>query len=634
MVTQLTRPFFQILTFPLTRLHPITISAVVLFSYVVLSPQKIEPTQYLPVQNPLQIFIPESSPGYSAFQDLSLSSGQERTKVASQEEVAHFVPVFLRSGDVTLVLIKQKPLDSPTKKEIQQLKLKPIIISQPTSAPASTNIVTNVDLKPLAVPTQKLASVKPQLIQGEVQLTGGLAFTGSDSLIRVYQRDQESNQESEVTAVWPEKGKFEILVPEQKGQLVAELRDVHGKLLGADEIDLSNPQSGTGYHFKLSPRAQGIEVETFEGHNYIGAPKRIVNSRVLNPALSLEFEQDSEHRFTETRFSKNSQVLVGGYSEGYFPSLSIVRHGQTKPLDLYSEKVIYGLAQIVRPGPQLEGKAIIWGRVIKDGKPVAGAKVYLNSARDTLPIYFSSYLPDQNLVTTGPEGDFVFMDLNPGLHSVSVFHPQHKFPTEYVATESGMVSPIQLESTSLKKVTARIYSAVESALSQDQPREGLIRVNESKHQLRLSTHQWNSMQVFRGYGLMDIQSVPTEETEATHFYWSRDQGQLNVPIIPTNWFVDLINRAKLTAETKQGLIMGFGFKGPYEVYVTDDSAQVIYFDQYGQIINESETNKIRFGFLIVNASDNYHQVSIVQKQSGKVATRIVKPKADSVALVF
>jgi hypothetical protein len=140
------------------------------------------------------------------------------------------------------------------------------------------------------------------------------------------------------------------------------------------------------------------------------------------------------------------------------------------------------------------------------------------------------------------------------------------------------------------------------------------------------------MQVFSGFGLMEIQSEGSDELEPTHFYWTRDQKQLNVPIIPTKWFMDLMGSANLTSENKQGLIMGFGFKGPYEVYITDDKAQILYFNSLGQLVPENSDKK--FGFLIVNASDNYHQVSVIHQELGKIASRIIKPKADSIALVF
>ncbi len=602
-----------------------------------MTPQKLDSTTYLPVQNPLQIFIPTSSPGYAAFQDLTISSEQ----LTSDQEVANFFPVQLKAREVQLILPSQIKENQIRELEIPQIRLQPFVIFQPQQIKQETKVVTNVNLQPLAVSANttsspasqevKLASNSPELIKGQVQLSDGLAYMGADSMVRVYHRDPSSDEHSEMTAVWPQKGQYEILVPKKEGYLVAELTDVHGKVIGRDEIDLSENRD-SGRNFKLKPRSDVLEVEVVEGHNYLGPTTTVKNARVLNPALSLEFSRDQEqNRFTEAQFTKTSQLLVGSYSDGFTPSLSLANVGQVHQVNMYARGVVEGLRQIIKPG-SANKDTLVWGRVLHQGQPIAGAKVYLLTAKDAQASYFSSYIPDQGLAATGIEGDFVFTDVQPGLHMLAVYHPTLKFPLEFIAVEAGMVSPIIVERSPLKNAVARTYSPFTRTID---PSEGAsIQVNDSKKLINLSSGDWKKLKIYNSSGLMEIKTIPVEDVEATHFLWSREKEQLNVPLISTKWLSEIALKSGLTAETRQGLILGFGFSGSFDVYITEEKAQIIYLDRQGKILSAEADSKLRNGFLIVGSGFTYHQVSVVHQKTGKIASRIVLPKGDSVALVF
>jgi hypothetical protein len=122
--------------------------------------------------------------------------------------------------------------------------------------------------------------------------------------------------------------------------------------------------------------------------------------------------------------------------------------------------------------------------------------------------------------------------------------------------------------------------------------------------------------------------------EPTHFLWSRNRNELNVPVITTEWFDTIALKAGLSAETRQGAILGFGFNGSFDVYITDEEAQIIYLNKFGEVISSEVESMHRYGFIIVNSGQNYHQVSVVRQKTGKIASRLVQPRGDSIALVF
>lgn len=469
------------------------------------------------------------------------------------------------------------------------------------------------------------------VLSGRFNISGGLAYVAGAMRFELVQYLYDVPVAHGV--IWENEAKFEIAVKELKGDLSLRLVDHEGQILGIGTLQLHTLSLPPKNQIKISnisipviPAPLGAKIEIVSAYS-IGTDAQIPlpKAKVEIQGLNRTYKSDRRGFVEDSDFLPGSNFLLRARLKSFWGSLMVGTSGGSQRIHLFPQKMVDALLGLIAKNEferrdYLE-KAIVWGRVVRDGQPVAGAVVELAGDAEVAPVYFNSiYIPDSKLIGTSSNGLFAFAGIDSGIQSVRARIGGVPHPARIILTEGKFVSIVELETgapvSSLIKVT--------SAPERRNPASAAFSVmgTENEHRVENET----ILTLPRSNDITLVEADGGKGTEIVRLNLDGSRAGISVPMIPSHWLVDLATKKRINLEGGKGVVVGFVNNKDFEVFIDDKepylAENTVYFDRDGQILREGR-GKAGGGFALFNLPTGFRSVVIVPSGSDRVLSRIV-----------
>jgi hypothetical protein len=469
------------------------------------------------------------------------------------------------------------------------------------------------------------------LLSGRFNISGGLAYVAGAMRFELvhYLYDVPVAQ----GVIWENEAKFEIAVKELKGELSLRLVDHEGQILGIGTLQLHTLRLPPKNQIKISdinipviPAPLGAKIEIVSAYS-IGTDALIPlpKAKVEIQGLNRTYNSDRRGLVEDSDFLPGSNFLLRARLKNFWGSLMVGASGGSQRIHLFPVKMVDALLGLIAKNEferrDFLEKAIVWGRVVRDGQPVAGAVVEFAGDAEVAPVYFNSiYIPDSNLIGTSSNGLFAFVGIDSGIQSVRARIGGVPHPARIILSEGKFVSIVELETgtpvSSLIKVT--------SAPERKNPASAAFSVMGTENEERVENETLLTLP--RSNDLTLVEADGGEGTEIVRLNLDGSRAGISVPMIPSHWLADLAIKKRINLEGGRGVVVGFVNNKDFEVFIDDKepylAENTVYFDRDGQILREGR-GKAGGGFALFNLPTGFRSVVIVPSGSDRVLSRIV-----------
>jgi hypothetical protein len=471
--------------------------------------------------------------------------------------------------------------------------------------------------KPLnaeSVTTEAYQNVHQLVLGGHFEFEGGLALANSTDTVVVY-RDVDGRS-IEKGATWLREARFEIFVERPQGTLIAELRTVRGEVLGRGSFDLSDlPKVSTGQikvdsiSMKITPLPQGMSGQILSTNS---AQKFIHGAQVQFE--NLPFAAVSLHggNFEEPNLMEGSSAFLTTQKKGFWPTRTGASAGLVNAISLLSEKTIQALE--AAKGPTRESHmGLAMGRVLRNGKPVAGAQVELASNDEARKaVYFDAKMqPDLSLEATTENGLYAYYPLPEGTYNArAAWGPAISDSTVFTVNEH-ISSQVDLEVGQTHIATLKAFDAFRT----DWPlAAGVVKTGSGEKALSVSPSGSSPIKFSGGATMLSLDIDGGNSYEPVRVSAGRSQKLIYLPLIQTTWINNIRGALKINKQPRSGVIVGF-IQGSTQFQVSMDeksiasSSRLVYFNSRGEISDKSY-GEPGGGFVIFNVPDGYRTAMV------------------------
>ncbi|OQW47794.1 MAG: hypothetical protein A4S09_14655 [Proteobacteria bacterium SG_bin7] len=513
------------------------------------------------------ITLERSSPPMAALEDIS---AEELTAPVSEDKPTkdhHAQPERLVSGirlyhsEIgTKKVVSAEPLRisrhsiefQGVVSEFKQRSIDPVsAISVPL--PTKTLAQPQADSHPsLPVQKQQENGRKPipgTNVSGEVDLNGGLAFTGGAQKLTIQR--YVKGQAAEMGTIHLQRGTFEIRVAEKTGRLVAQMKNEKDEVLGEGFYSFEDSPPNIEEHIKIKVYAKstGINGQAISAYSFSDQKIVVKGAKLKLDDLDTIVSSDEDGVFGFSGISGNSVALVRATATEYIPSIQFVSGSQNNEVLMYPKKMVDSLINITEEKTKATD-GLIWGKVSANGKPLSGVTIEL-AGLDTDPIYFNAlYLPDKKLKETGANGMFAYLRVPPGLHQLRATLSEKNVDGVVVPVASGYVSPVALEIPQILKevkVGFRDFGAKPQTLLSGILRAfGTEEIHDIKGEEIISMSPTRLLSFFDGI--------------VKNFYPGRvltagKREEIEIPMLEPNWLQEKINESGHKVDPNKGAIL-------------------------------------------------------------------------------
>jgi hypothetical protein len=258
------------------------------------------------------------------------------------------------------------------------------------------------------------------------------------------------------------------------------------------------------------------------------------------------------------------------------------------------------------------------------GQPVAGAKVELAGDNTAIPVYFNSTIPDKNLHQTSGNGNFAFIKVSPGLHSIRALYQGQYQPAQTVPVENNYVSYVEMQVGELKTSQLKIHDAFE----EDSVLGSVVHVVGADLDFEVGGN--DSIRYPSGRGRMFVEVDAGNDYEPARFDLSRATHFFDFPMFRRDLIASLAARNRINIDPNLGGIAGIGAEDIFDVEILKAerpiAADVVYTDASGNSIF-SRHGFAKGGFVVFNVPPGSVQILIkyASKKSVIMQTRYVDP---------
>ncbi|MBX3020522.1 MAG: hypothetical protein KF799_02495 [Bdellovibrionales bacterium] len=519
--------------------------------------------------------VPESSYHVDPRDDawsISMASSPRRTITA-----ASGTPILIARGDMPSAANTPNYIDEP-----------------------SETFVTN-----LSAVTGDPDAARPMWLNGQIEMTGGLAFVGPETQLLVKRVLNGATQES--GRIWVTEGRFEIHVKKATGYLVAELFTRDGRVLGRGELnllhlrDISTSENRINdLRIALRPTTDTASIRAVSDTMPVNAPASLRQARVEIESYTEPTGVNDDGYFSEPSLDRDSTFVARTSAPGKWSSLVVGQAGQPQDVRVLSNSLVEALVQLNLEGTdraEAMQMGIVWGQIQRDAKAVSGAQVEL--AGEYQPIYFNdAFLPDKNMKATGKNGLFAFLRVRPGVQALRVKSSGLLYPAQVFPTENKHVSYLELELRN--KVVSQFR--VLDVLAADRPVQARIRLVGTDKILPLNGDQYVEYSV-AGSGFM-VEAEAGPEYEVSRTTLSGSPQRVHVPVVRREWLRGLVMDTGISVHPAHGIVVGFIDDQDFEVEMTgavpQDQMSIVYFDAQGKPL-PGKSGVAGGGFAIFNA---------------------------------
>jgi len=564
---------------------------------------------------------------------------------------------IIQSVTGTSILIRKTlvtpPMAVPASPALASAKIVP---PPPTPIPPPVTLAKN-DVKPADVKTVSVAdqnpafgfastittrnpdpdNIRPLWLTGQIEMTDGLAFLGSDTQMVV--RRSFNGQNFETGRIWVTEGRFEIHVSQPIGFLVAELQTRDGRVLGRGEISLidlkgvpHNDNKVSDIRIALHPTTEGATFHAISGYSYGGQKMPITEARVEVQAYSDPQKVNSEGIVTEPTLSRESSFVARAVAKNHWPSLVVGQARDAQDIRLFANTLVDALMNLDLSGTdkrEAYQESVVWGQVTRDGRPVEGAQVEM--AGDYQPIYFSDmYMPDRKMAGTSSNGLFAFVKVRAGVQAVRVKIAGKQYPAQIFPTENKTVSYVEVGLRD--KVISQFK--VFDGLNMNKPVVARVRLVGTDDTLPVQSNDFVEYAVAANPFMVEADGGM--EYEVSRVTVTGSPHVIHVPLVNRDWLYRLSVEKNIVPVGHRGTIVGYMDDQDFEVELTGyaplEQMQIVYFDAQGSAL-ASKTGVAGGGFVIFNAPEGLQTLYVHPTQSRETFSQIVVAEPQFVQVV-
>ena len=570
---------------------------------------KIEKSGEVIIARPMIISQERRSPAYYLFQ---------QTQIVNQNSIHEKANDELASTTVSLNTVSESTTQTKFLNELvfdkKELGVKADqLLSGYVKFDQDSVLFDN--LKPANVkPTTmtSTAEVNGALIKGTFELIEGVAIVDHYvTLKRMFE-----GQAIELGRVNLNRGEYEINVGSFEGELVAEIRDQSGLIIGEDRQRIIGLKpvgsyfSGPG--LKLGqPSAFGLNLRNvddrkiaeektkasfFSGHHDL---KKTTDIYPNVASLSSTIAQITDDTL------KNAKTISVRVAKDKSETL------------LFSKKWIDGLQSYLSEKIQLQinpASGVIIGRVFKDGKPLAGAQVVVENQPGLEPYYLDQWLiPQTAQTTTSENGFFIIPALIKGSYQISAFQKDKIVGSQIYFVENEAIAYQEIQSASRpQSIIVRSFDAFST-----EPMDAELITPELEDPLELA----EGFARYRSFNLQGIQEVivrPLARSYMNYTYLhNTSKDHLHLPLIEENFTEQIRLQGAIPQLPGTATFIGFVSLSEYELHVTTeqfDRRNIVYFDHRGA---PSAQPVAGGGFIIYNLPTTEKMEIILQEPNSE-----------------
>lgn len=477
----------------------------------------------------------------------------------------------------------------------------------------------------------------PVEISGNIQLSG-LSYTGQETFSIFRELDGKVKEQARVSI---NDAKFDMNVTEQRGYLIAEMKSSSGKILGRADVWLDPIAQKNGkaiVPLDIEPVASVAAASSFLSGRVtspyaVGSvTDPVVNARILYASSMAPVISNKQGRFELLGTHPESSLILRSRKKGYWNSVVLTTGRSRQPIVMYPEKMVRALYENVGrtagvTEKDFESSGIVWGKIVHNDEPLAGANVELAESGAVGPIYFNALmLPDPNLRSTSENGVFVFLNVNPGVNVIRASVSGKVLPSKVLPVDARHVSNVVIDISS--KVAAEVISF--DAFSK-QPVTSRIRFSGTSKSVQTNANGAVKLNYSNGPDPIFLESDPGEEYLSVRGVYGRVAGkELGLPTFTRSWFDSMkINRSPGT-----GVIVGFVDGKKFDVFSDGEGQghpETYYFNSHGDIVNAPVADG---GFIIFNLPLGMRQISIVPEGSDVIYHQVVPLDDEYTGVIF
>jgi hypothetical protein len=483
---------------------------------------------------------------------------------------------------------------------------------------------------------------RPLWLNGQIEMTGGLAFVGPENNMVVKRVLNGVVQEQ--GRIWVTEGRFEIHVQKATGYLVAELQARDGRILGRGEMNLIHlenvPRKGnrvSDIRLALRPTSEGAVFRTASAYSHGDQRIPVADARVEIQAFTNPQKTDSEGLVSEPSLNHASSFVARATAKRHWSSLVVGQANHPQDIRLFSNSLVEALIDLnLERYERREAKqmAIVWGQVMSKGQPLAGATIEM--AGNYQPIYFNDmYLPDKKLTRTSANGMFAFLKVKAGVQALRVKANGRMYPAQVFPTDERHVSFLDVEVRDKVVSQFRVFDI----LDMNKPVNARIRLVGTDEVLPVDADASHPKYIEYSVAAdpFMVEAEAGSEYEISRMTFSGSPHLVNVPLISRQWMYELYQATGARTIPGRGSIVGFIDDQDFEVeltgYAPGEPMQIAYFDAGGKVMSGAKTGVAGGGFVIFNAPQGLQTVYIHPTQSRQTYAQVVVAEPQYVHVV-
>ncbi len=451
-------------------------------------------------------------------------------------------------------------------------------------------------------------------IQGFFELSDGVGLTNQTVTVR---RVREG-QSIELGQVDLRAGMYQIYVGSFEGELVAEIKDENGIIIGEDHKVIAGLTRQNNYfqgpQLKLS-RPSGFAVNLRHIDD-----RKIKDSEIRASLFSGNFDlKKTTDIYPNVARHSSTVALIDHINGKTARTLSIRTAKDPSEVILFSNEWIEGAQNYLAEKIQIQymsDAGIIIGRVLLDGKPVSGAQVVVENQPGIEPYYLDQFLiPQVQQSNTTTNGFFIIPGLQPGSYQISAFIQNRHIGSQAYFVEKNIASYQEILAMSHVKVAmARSFDAFTGKMV---PTD--LQIPGLEDMLSLTVESVNYVEGTQS-GLVEVINRPLQREYLPYIYLqNQNKDYLHLPQLTEQFIEQLSQNHKIEADTS--LFIGFVQLKNFEVSLSNekfDRSNIVYFGSNGEASLIPIANG---GFIIFNIPEGTSEIIVENKDNEKIASQ-------------
>lgn len=465
--------------------------------------------------------------------------------------------------------------------------------------------------------------------EGEIEITGhlrivGLQFEPNGRYIEVRRRHE--GIDNELGDVNLSDASYRIRVKSTAGRVVARVKDRQDRTIAENSFYISQIRNVKGQ--MVGPElviSGGTDVASFKSLS--GGLVKGMRAFVSN----IEGETNGDGHADFHDIQPGSQVVFRATAKGHLISLALAPAGSAPNVALFTEGWARSLKEIVSEQNQMSlnnpDASIIWGKVVQDGRPIAGVSVEVESEPDLQPVYFNELLlPDSKLKATTSNGLYAFLGARSGFHALIARRGENYLAHHNTVVEDGSVSVTQI-ATQLRTESApvRVYDALTG-----EPQ--FARVSHQAAEKTFDVAEQTTLTVPSINRISLVEAEP-DAPYAKALYLANDRdGYVHIPLVRMDWLRALQAWSQIMNPALTSAVVGFS---PDEDFVVENQGRrqkVIYFDREGKPTGQ-ERGQAGGGFMILSEDIPVYELKVMNPETGMIAIRTFPLDSQTVVVV-